>query len=121
MNRPRKVLLGLLGLYVVYGALLPHIARGAANLRAAQVLLGIPTAIAFFSWCKLDATERGIDSPPAAPLLVGIFAPIGAPYYFLRTMPLRPALLAILKGALFIVGISFAESIASYVSSRTVV
>jgi apolipoprotein N-acyltransferase len=121
VKRSRKVLASLLGLYVVYGALLPHIARGAENLRAAQLLLGFPTAIALFWWCKLDATERGIVSPSAAPLLVGALAPFGVPYYFLRTMPLRSALLAIIRAVLFYVGMCIAESLASYVSARPVV
>jgi len=113
----RKILLFLLGLYAVTGVLVPHMTRSPDDIRAVSVLLAFPTAIALFAWCKLNAAERHIVPPAAAPLLVGALAPIGIPFYFLRTLPFRSALLAIGKAALFFLGLNIAYTVASLLSS----
>ena len=117
MTGSRKILLALLGLYVVYGAVVPHVTSSADDVRAADFLLSFPTGIALFTWCKLNAAERRIAAPAAAPLLVGALAPIGVPFYFLRTLPLRSALLAIAKAVLFFLVLGFASAASRYVST----
>jgi apolipoprotein N-acyltransferase len=95
----------------------PHVTHGADDLRAAGFLLAFPTGVALFIWCKLNAAERQIVPPAVAPLLVGVLAPIGVPFYFLRTLPLRSALLAIGKAVLFFCGLNLTYALAQYLSS----
>jgi len=57
----------------------------------ASTLLGLPMAIFLFMWCKADTSERQVPPPPAATVLVGLAAPLGIPYYFLRALPWRQA------------------------------
>jgi hypothetical protein len=117
MPRSRKLLLCLLGLYAAYGAVVPHVAHRADDERAAGFLLGFPTAIALFTWCKLNAAERQIVAPSAAPMLVGGLAPVGIPFYFFRTLPLGAALLAIGKAVLFYCALMIAYAVARLLSS----
>jgi len=113
MKRSRKVLLLLFAIYVLCGLLVPLTTCSVEDVAAANVLLGVPTAVSLFTWCKLDSAERHITPPPSAALLVGGLAPVGVPFYFLRTMPLRPALFAILKSVSFFMAINGAQILAS--------
>jgi hypothetical protein len=110
-----------LAAWVIWGAAQPHFTRSVADVRAAYFLLGFPMAVALFTWCKLDAAERGVVAPPAAALLVGAFAPIGVPYYFLRTMSLRSATYAIGKALLFYLALGVAIVVGKYLGTGRVV
>jgi hypothetical protein len=120
MRRSRKILLGLAVLWAAHGAIIGRLLHSTDDVAAAQILLGIPTSIALFSWCKSDAAERSIVAPASSALLVGSIGPIGVPIYFLRTMRFWEAMLAIIKATGFYVGIVVAEAGASYLSMHVV-
>ena len=51
-------------------------------------------AMLLFMWCKADISERNIEGPAGATVLVGLLAPVGVPYYFFRALPRRSATVA---------------------------
>jgi hypothetical protein len=55
-----------------------------------------PYAAILFAWCRADAKHRGIRPPTGAPLLVGLVALVGVPYYFYRILPPGKATLRVL-------------------------
>jgi len=75
-------------------------------------------AALLFSWCKADAHLRGINPPRGAPMLVGLFAIIGVPYYYFRTRPWRTALWHCVKAAGFILAIALCGGIARVISTH---
>ncbi len=70
-----------------------------------------------FAWCKADAAKRAIKAPPAAPLIVGIFALIGVPYYFFSTMPRRQAVISLFF-ALGVLVLMVATTLADFITYR---
>ena len=38
-----------------------------------------------FGWCRAHASANGVQPPYAAPFLMALFAPLGLPYYAVRT------------------------------------
>jgi|SRR5580658_9679365 hypothetical protein len=118
MTRSRQVLLTLVLIYLLGGVLLPHITHSASDKAALGLSLTFPAAIALFAWCKLNAAERHISAPPAAPLLVGLLGVVGVPYYFFKTLPVRSALFAIAKAVVFFVALNVIYFYASRLSAR---
>ena len=102
MRRSVRALLLLVALYIAVGVAAPLVAHDAAELHALDTILRVPTSIALFSWCKLDSTERDIESPAPAAMLVGMAAPMGIPYYLFSTRSPADAVLGIAKAIGFL-------------------
>src|SRR5271168_5484383 len=89
-------------LFAGAGAVFPHLPDASAE-RGLSFLLSIICAPLLFVWCKAHAAARGIEAPSPAPLLVGLLAPVGVPYYFYRSMPWRAASVATFKALCYFV------------------
>jgi hypothetical protein len=100
--------------FAVVGVLAPHLPEPSGTpLSPLGTAHALVMAMPLFSWCKADAAARGIRPPAAAQLLVGIFARVGVPYYFLRTLPFSRALGAIGKAILFLLLLSVISVVCS--------
>src|SRR5687767_3107743 len=66
-----------------------------------SVFYCVPLLILLYMWCKADSGERRIDLPTWASLVVPATFPVGIPYYYFRTYPLRSALVHIGLAAFF--------------------
>jgi hypothetical protein len=84
MRTDKWLLVAMAATWLVAGAVEAHLPHGGELLSEIAVPHTVVLAILFFAWCKAHAAARGIVPPTYAPLLVGIIAPIGIPYYFLR-------------------------------------
>jgi hypothetical protein len=119
MKRTTIPLIAMALLFAGSGAVLPHL-PDASDERGLSFLLSIICAVLLFIWCKVHASARGIDPPTAAPLLVGLIAPIGVPYYFFRSMPWPAASWATVKAIFYLLGIivlgTCAENVSAFVS-----
>ena len=87
MSRRTTLILAILVVSAGMGAFEAYLAHNHVDLRIATVVSLFLFAVLLFSWCKADAAHRHIVPPPAAALLVGIFALVGIPYYFFRAFP----------------------------------
>ena len=103
-------------LFTGAGAVTPHL-RDASDERGLSFLLSIICAPLLFVWCKAHASARGIEPPSPAPLLVGLIAPIGVPYYFYRSMPWPAASVATIKALCYFVFLVIASGVAAYLST----
>jgi len=101
MRRAQRLLLSLLALFAVMGVLHARVPEARQPFGEFAVGESILVAALLFAWCKADAAERGISPPKGAPVLVALFAPVGVPYYILRTRPWRAAAVSILRAFLF--------------------
>lgn len=95
MTSPRTFIVAMFTLWVLVGIFQAYLRAHHQNLAIATAASIFPFSVLLFAWCKADAARRCIKAPPAAPLLVGFFALIGVPYYFLKTMPWRRAVISI--------------------------
>ncbi len=82
MAHPRRYIVAMFGVSAVLGVLQAYVRAQHADFRIAAVFSMFSFAPLLFAWCKADAASRGTTPPPAAPLLVGMFALVGVPYYF---------------------------------------
>jgi hypothetical protein len=94
MTRPRSLIISMFTLSAALGVLQAYVRLLGEDQRVIVMVSMFTFAPLLFSWCKADAACRGITPPLGAPLLVGLFALVGVPYYFLRTMRLRQALIS---------------------------
>jgi apolipoprotein N-acyltransferase len=117
VKRTTLSLIGIAALFAASGAVAPQL-RDASDERGLGFIFSLPCSIFLFVWCKAHAGARGIDPPTASTPLVALLAPIGVPYYFLRSMPLPAALWAIVKSICYFIGVTFLAGGAAYVSSR---
>jgi len=106
MRRAQRLLLSLLAAFAVMGVLDALVPEARQPFTAFDFAKGILVVALLFAWCKADAAERGISPPKGAPVLVALFAPVGVPYYFLRTRPWRAAAVSILRAFLFFLATS---------------
>lgn len=114
MSQRTVLVIAVLVLSTGIGVFEAYLARHHIDLRVATVASLFPFAILLFAWCKADASQRRIEPPPAAALLVGSFALIGIPYYFFRVLPpLRAATYSIC--ALGILAFSMLLTDATYI------
>jgi len=95
----------------------PHLPNAGQSLNAVTVAHSFVVAVLLFAWCKADAASRGITPPAASPVLVAFVAPIGVPYYFIRSMSWRAAAIAILKAVLFLAAVTLLGEGAYYISA----
>jgi apolipoprotein N-acyltransferase len=117
VSRTRILLAAIAGSFVLAGAVEPHLPDAPQYPNALTVVHGLVTAILLFAWCKEDAKSRGITPPAASAALVALVAPIGVPYYFIRSMPGRTAAVAILKAAIFLIAVTLLGEAAYDVSA----
>jgi hypothetical protein len=61
----------------------------------------VPLVVLLYMWFKADSVERRVHLPMWASFLVPATFPIGIPYYYFRTYPLRPALVHVGLAACF--------------------
>ena len=99
MSHPRAFIVAMFGISAVLGALPAYVRARHDDFRIVTVVSMFTFAPLLFAWCKADAANRAITPPAAAPLLVGIFALVGVPYYFLKSLPLQQAGIAIARAA----------------------
>ena len=85
--RQLLIVLGLV--WAITGIIEPHLPNAGEALNAMGVVQGISTTVLLFAWCKAHARAHAIRPATGAALLVGIFAPIGVPYYAFRGFGLR--------------------------------
>jgi apolipoprotein N-acyltransferase len=107
------------GTSAVVGVLQPHVSQGGAPLSPLVTGYTLVMAILLFSWCRADASARGIAVPSAAPILVALLAIVGVPYYYFRVLPFGRALSAIGKSVLFFLLLIVLQGVCSFVSART--
>lgn len=105
MTYTRRILLSLAAVYVLCGwamAFLPDTSRAAGLL---DFVLGVPTMIAVYVWCRAEA--RRVSPRPVGrwPLWAAIFPPLFLPVFLLRTRAKGAALVAIGKGLACYVGL----------------
>jgi hypothetical protein len=116
MRRDRLLVLLVIATWVITGAINPHLSRSAqqATVLPQAVLL----AILFFAWCKAHAEANAVKPPVAAPMLVGIFAPAGIPYYAFRAYGFRRGLLLCLMALLVLIVGGLAYVLSYFLSAR---
>jgi len=85
--RQLLIVLGLV--WAITGTIEPHLPNAGEPLNAMGVVQGIATTVLLFAWCRAHARAHAIRPATGAALLVGIFAPIGVPYYAFRGFGLR--------------------------------
>ena len=103
MSHPRTFVVAMFGVSASLGVLQAYVRAQHQDFRIVTVISLFTFAPLLFAWCKADATSRAIALPPAAPLLVAMFALVGVPYYFLKSLPLRQAAVSIaLAAGLFV-------------------
>jgi hypothetical protein len=119
MSTTNRLLVAMGGTSAVVGVLEPHVSHGGTPVSPLVTVYTLVMAILLFSWCKADASARGIAVPAAAPILVGLIAIVGVPYYYFRVLPFGRALNAIGKSALFFLLLIILQSVCFLVSSRT--
>ena len=118
MTRPRSFIIAMFILSAALGVLQAYVQVIGEDARIAVMASMFGFAPLLFSWCKADAAHRGITPPLGAPLLVGMFALVGIPYYFLRTMPLRQALIFTARAAGVFVLMGITTGVAAAVAAR---
>jgi apolipoprotein N-acyltransferase len=98
----------MFGVSAVLGVLQAFVRAQHQDLRIVTLISMFTFAPLLFAWCKADAASRAITPPPAAPLLVGIFALVGVPYYFLKALPIRQArsAIALAAGLFLLMGVT---------------
>jgi hypothetical protein len=69
---------------------------------AVNVIYWIGIVGLLYGWCRADAKCRQLAIPAIEFLLVPLLFPVGIPYYYLHTYPLRAALLHIGGAAVFV-------------------
>jgi hypothetical protein len=120
MSRRATLILAILALSAGVGAFEAYLAHHHVDLQVATAASLFPFSILLFAWCKADASFRHIDPPPAAALLVGMFALFGIPYYFFRILPpVRAAIysifaLGILVVSMFLTGAAYWATLRAY-------
>lgn len=122
MSRRTGLIVAILVLSMGVGAFEAYLEWHQADLRVASAASMFPFAVLLFTWCKADASHRGMAPPPGAALLVGIFAVIGIPYYFFHILPpVRAAIcsvyaLAILAFSMVLTRVAFVAALRAYAS-----
>ena len=99
MTHPRRFVVAMFGVSAVLGVLQAYVRAQHGDFRIVAVVSMFSFAPLLFAWCKADAASRAITPPPAAPLLVGMVALVGVPYYFLKSLPLKQAGISIVRAA----------------------
>ncbi len=120
MKRQNSLLVAMAATSVVAGLIKPHMSHPERVVDELWVVETFVMAILLFVWCKAHAESRSIQPPAGAPLLVGLVAVIGVPYYFFRTMPWRSALWACSKALGFLLALMFLSIVAAVVSGLAV-
>lgn len=102
MKRSRTILAVIALIYFIGGLAEPFVPNAGQPFNEASMVQSLLEAVLGFAWCKLHASERGIEAPTGSALFVGIFALFGVPLYFFRAMPARKAAMSTLKAVAFL-------------------
>jgi len=103
MTRDRILLLAIAASWFVVGFLGPFTPSYGQAYNETALPYWLVLSALLFTWCKSHAATLGIAPPAGAPLLVGLIAPVGIPYYFFRVFSWHRAFLAMGKTFLFAV------------------
>ena len=103
MTRDRILLLAIAATWLVGGFIEPFTPSFGQPYNEATLPHAVVLSVLLFAWCKSHAATLGVVPPMGAPLLVGLIAPVGIPYYFFLAFSWRRALLAMGKTLLFAV------------------
>jgi hypothetical protein len=97
MVRPRALVIAIFVLSGALGIFHAYLRAHHEDIRLVWGISWAPFAVLLFAWCKADAHSRSIAPPPGASVLVAMVAIVGVPYYFLRALPLRKAVISIAR------------------------
>jgi hypothetical protein len=86
---PKRLLVAIAIVWGITGLVEPHLPNAGEPFSPIGMVQGFVTALLLFGWCKAHAEAHAIKPPLGAPLLVGLLAPIGIPYYAFRGYGLR--------------------------------
>jgi hypothetical protein len=98
LPRSRQILLAWLLFYAGVGVSSGLLGFAENSGPGLDLVVGIPTTVLIYLWCKAEAAERGARPSAGLTMFAVVLAPVGMPVYLLRTRrPLRAALKALLK------------------------
>ncbi|WP_299696306.1 hypothetical protein [Hydrocarboniphaga sp.] len=121
MKRSTVVLIVVALTYILGGLVEPFVPNPGQPFNEATLVQNLLSAILGFTWCKLHTSERGIEAPAGSALFVGLFAPLGVPLYFFRSMPWKKAATSTLKAVGFLVLILVLFGVGAEISSAIAV
>jgi len=111
MTKPHLLLVLIAASFLVGGLVEPFFPHAGQPFNGVSTVQNIIVAILGFAWCKAHASSRRITAPSGSGLFVALFAPIGVPVYFFRSMPWRTVSIATLKAiAYFVVLVALLEA-----------
>jgi hypothetical protein len=119
LSKANRLLVAMGGTSAVVGVIEPHVSQVGTPFSPLVTAYTVVMAILLFTWCRADASARGVPVPAAAPILVALFAVVGVPYYYFRVLPFSRALSAIGKAVLFFLLLIVLQGVCYVVSSRT--
>ena len=90
--RPQRILVMIGVAWGIAGLVEPHLPNAGQPFNAVGAVQMVLSAILLFAWCKAHAQANYIKPPTGAPLLVGVLALVGLPYYALRAYGMRRGL-----------------------------
>jgi hypothetical protein len=118
MRRDRLLVVLMMATWLIAGAIDAHLPGPPQQLRATALPQAFLLAILFFAWCKAHADAHAVKPPAAAPMLVGVFAPVGIPYYAYGTYGFRKGSLLCLMAVLVLIGGGLVYALSYFLSAR---
>lgn len=101
MSKPNRLLILMVATWATMGLIDAHLTLAPQSISPFALPYGFAIAALIYRWCHAHAAARGIEPPYGLSVIAAFWAPIGIPLYFLRTLPLLAAGIAILKSVVF--------------------
>ena len=118
MRRDRLLVIVIALTWVVAGVIDPHLSDAGQPAQATMFPQAVALSVLLFAWCKSHAVANFIKPPAAAPLLVGLVAPLGIPYYAFRAFGLRRGAVICLLALLVAIGCFVLYALSYMLSAR---